>query len=305
VSGRDFLLAMAIVGLSVLPSGALAERTLGSVTQGHSPPGGAQPAVQASEPTDAVGFSRRAGAFAARGDFVRAIADLTRACQLAPSQPEYFYLRAMARWGNSQPQLAMADFDQALTLAPHDVPALVSRAELRLALRDPAGAAVDLDAAARSAPKGADVRFTLGDLYTRMAHFAPALAQYDLWIAAHPDGPHTAAGFKARCWARGLWGQQLNKALNDCNRALRLKPDTAGLLDSRALVELRLGELDKAIGDYDRALRSEPKNAWLLYARGVAELHAGRKVAGQADIAAAQVLQPLISAVGRQRRVTP
>jgi tetratricopeptide (TPR) repeat protein len=221
------------------------------------------------------------------------------------SDPSYLYRRGMARWADGQPLLAMDDFDRVLELRPGDVSARVSRAELRLALRDRAGAVDDLDAAARSAPRRDDVRLTLGDLYTRLGRFEPAVAQYDLWIAGHPEGARAAAAFKARCWARGLWGRELKRALSDCNTAWRLKPDTAGLLDSRALVEFRLGKLAESIGDYDRALRSEPKNAWLLYARGVAKLRAGRKAAGEADIAAAQAQQPLISEVGRQRGVAP
>jgi tetratricopeptide (TPR) repeat protein len=305
VSGRSFLLTIAIVGLSVPPGGALAARLLGRLVDDHPQAGSAQTGVQAGQPTDAAGFARQGRALASQGDFAHAIADLSRACELAPTDPQYVYLRGMARWANSQPLLALDDFDRALKLSPRDVPALVSRAELRLALRNRTGAAADLDAAARAAPQGADVRLLLGKLDTRLERFEAAVAQYDLWIAAHPEGPRTPSGLQARCWARALWGQQLKEALRDCNRALRLKPDTAGLLDSRALVELRLGEPDKSIGDYDRALRSEPKNAWLLYARGVAELRAGREAAGKADLAAAQALQPLISEVGRQRRVTP
>jgi tetratricopeptide (TPR) repeat protein len=225
----------------------------------------------------------------------------------APSatDPDYFYQRGLARWGNGQPLLAMQDFDQALKLKPDDVPALVSRAELRAAGHDHAGAAADLDAAGRAAAKGADIRLTIGGLYTRLGRLASAVAQYDLWIATHPESARMPAALEARCWARALEGRELKKALGDCNAALRLKPDIAGLLDSRALVELRLGRFAQSISDYDGALRSQPKNAWLLCARGMAELRAGRKATGQADIAAAKALQPGILEVARERGLTP
>ncbi len=223
-----------------------------------------------------------------------------------PTDAAGFYQRGMARWASGQPLLAMDDLNRVLKLRPRDVPALVSRAELHLALRDSAGAVADLDAAAGSAAEDADVRLILGNLYTRVGHFEHAIAQYDLWIAAHPrSARRRATAFQARCWVRALWGEQLSKALSDCNTAWRLKPGTPGLLDSRALVEFRLGKLAQSIGDYDQALHSQPKNAWLRYARGVAELRAGRTAAGRADIAAAEALQPLISGVGRQRGVVP
>src|SRR5262249_44123074 len=44
----------------------------------------------ADQPKDAPGFSRRGAAFAARRDFDHAIADLTRACELAPNEAQYF-----------------------------------------------------------------------------------------------------------------------------------------------------------------------------------------------------------------------
>jgi hypothetical protein len=42
------------------------------------------------EPTTAEGFSRRGAADAARGDFIHALADLGRACELDPNEPRYF-----------------------------------------------------------------------------------------------------------------------------------------------------------------------------------------------------------------------
>src|SRR5262249_26302325 len=53
-----------------------------------------QPEVSPDEPTDAAGFSRRGAAFAARRDFQHAIEDLSQACELAPTEPEYFFERA-------------------------------------------------------------------------------------------------------------------------------------------------------------------------------------------------------------------
>ncbi|MEO8927063.1 MAG: retropepsin-like aspartic protease [Caulobacteraceae bacterium] len=47
-----------------------------------------------AEPTDAESFSRRGAAFAARRDFASAIADFTRAGDLAPTEAKYFRERA-------------------------------------------------------------------------------------------------------------------------------------------------------------------------------------------------------------------
>jgi tetratricopeptide (TPR) repeat protein len=222
-----------------------------------------------------------------------------------PTDAAGFYQRGMARWTNGQPVLALQDFDRTLKLMPDHIPALISRAELRLVFHDSSSAAADLDQAARVAPKKSDERMTIGDLYTRIGRFASAVTQYDLWIAAHPKAAGAPAALEARCWARALWGKELRKALSDCNAALRLRQDTPGALDSRGLVELRLGQFAQSIQDYDAALAAQPKNAWLLYARGVAELRSGREAAGHSDMNAATALQPQIVDVGRQRGLTP
>jgi tetratricopeptide (TPR) repeat protein len=104
-----------------------------------------------------------------------------------------------------------------------------------------------------------------------------------------------AGALNSRCWARALGGQELDKALADCNTALKLKPNTADFLDSRGLVYLRQGNYDKAIADYDAALRLAPKTAWSLYGRGLAKSGKGMSAEGQADIAAATALQPKIA----------
>jgi len=264
------------------------------------------PAAALAEPTDADGFSRRGMASAARGEFDRAIADLTRACELAPTQANYFYERAQVRLAAAQPRLALDDLNEVLKLDPNDAGMHVSRAELRLRERDSPGAVADIQAADRLSPKSADIRLTIARLYESAGLYAPAVTQFNLWFAGHGKGfrigPETLNG---RCWARALAGQELKQALGDCNAALRMRPGTAAFLDSRALVELRLGDFEKSIKDHDAALRAEPKNAWFLYSRGVAELRKGMKERGQQDIAAAVDVQPSIVDLARARDVMP
>ena len=248
--------------------------------------------VEVTPPVDAAGFSRRGSAEAGRHDYARAITDLSRACDLAPNEPTYFFQRAMAYLDNKQPTLALADLDHTLTLAADDSRAHVVRAELRLAGHDTAAAMADLDAVARSAAKEADVRLRLAADYQRGGAFAPAVAQYDLWLKAHPDDSRQPFALAGRCRARALGGQDLGKALADCDTAVRHNAKDVAALDSRGLVHLRLGETDRALADFNAALKLDPKLAWSLYGRGVAKLRQGLTTDGRTDIAAATALQP-------------
>jgi tetratricopeptide (TPR) repeat protein len=247
------------------------------------------------QPSSAAEFSRRGSAFAARRDFEHALADLTRACELAPGEAAYFYQRGLVHWSNRQPDLALADFDQALKLRPDDLEALMARAGLHLSRGDAVAAGPDLDAADRLASKATDLRFALGEYYSRSGQMARAIAQYDLWIAAHRGEIKVATALNSRCRARALLGQELDKALDDCNAAVRINPKGAQFLDSRGLVRLRRGDYKKSIADYDAALSLDPELAWSLYGRGLDQLRLGNAGAGQADIAAAAVLRPKIA----------
>ena len=269
------------------------------------------PAIPPGLPTDAAGFSRRGTAFAARRDFQHAIADLTRACELAPTEPDYFFERGRARLGNRQPLLAMGDFDHVLKLKPDHVPTLMLRAELRLARHEQIGEAAqgdviaDLDKASSTAAKEADVRLALGHLYARAGAFSPAIAEYGLWLDKHQQDARLANALASRCRARAMLGRDLDKALSDCNRAVREDSDAGFFHDSRGLLYLRMGNFDRAIADYDAALRLQPRNPWALYGRGLAKLRKGMAAEGQADVAASKAITPRVAEDAAKRWLAP
>jgi tetratricopeptide (TPR) repeat protein len=139
------------------------------------------------------------------------------------------------------------------------------------------------------------VGLRVADAYARAGDFDAALAGYDVWIASHPKNEDLAKPLNGRCWVRALSGHELDKALADCNEALKLWPGAPQVLDSRGLVFLRLKQPDKAIADYDAALKLMPASAWSLYGRGLAKQLQGHKAEGDVDIAAAIAIAPRIA----------
>lgn len=246
---------------------------------------------------DAAALARRATASAGRHDYGSALADLTRATDLEPSNPEYFYEKGRILWSNKEQPKAMADFDRAIELKPDYVPALMSRAQLRLNAKNVPAARADLDAIDKIAAKQSDVRYEMAFAYERADLMAPAIAQFDLWIAAHGDDARRSYAFGSRCRARGVLGQNLPGALKDCTEALNLsdKKNSWFILANRGLVRLRLGDYDKAINDYDASLKIEPNKAWTFYGRGLAKLKKGQHAAGEADIAEAVKIAPKVA----------
>jgi len=264
---------------------------------------------QETDTGDAADYSRRGTALASRRDFEQALKNLTRACELAPDNAEYFYERGMVYWQMRQGAAAMADFDQAIKLKPDEVAALVSRAELLLQTGDRSRASADLDAASAVAPPQADVRYMMAHAYQRADLSAPAIAQYDLWIGSHADDARLPEALNSRCWARALTGVDLALALKDCNAALKRAekstPFYARITNSRGLVLLRLGDYDKSVSDYDASLKINPKDAWAWYGRGIDKLRRQKTSDAEADIAQATALWPKIADEFNRRGITP
>jgi tetratricopeptide (TPR) repeat protein/predicted aspartyl protease len=269
--------------------------------------GAATPAVD--DGADAAELSRRGQALAARHDFEHALADLDRACQLAPDNADYAYQRGVIHRDLSQDALASADFDRAIKLKPDDADALLERAALRFKSGDKPGAGSDLNAADAAVPKEAEVRLAMGEHYLSLDLLEPATRQFDLWIAAHGSDLRLPQALHGRCWAKALRGIDLQNALKDCNAALRdarkASAFFAAVADGRGLTLLRLGDYSKSIADYDASLKINAKNAWSLYGRGIDKMHLNKPAEGQADMDDAAKIWPKVADEFKRHGIEP
>jgi tetratricopeptide (TPR) repeat protein len=193
----------------------------------------------------------------------------------------------------------MTDLDRAIELKPDDVTARMARGGLLLGQGAFEKAEADFEAAAKAAPPGDDVSLRIAAAYQWREHWAESIPHLDAWLAAHASESRAPLALNQRCWARAMLGKDLDKALADCNAAIRQDRDP-GFLDSRGLVRLRMGQLQAAIDDYDAALKAAPKLAWSLYGRGLAKKRLGQTAEGEADIQAATALQPKLPDVARR-----
>jgi predicted aspartyl protease/Flp pilus assembly protein TadD len=271
---------------------------------------GVQPSADAPvSAKDAAVIARRGSALAARRDFAPALTNLSKAIELSPDEPEYYFERANAYWANGQADLALADFDHVILLKNDFLPVYLPRAELHLWKKDKAAAMTDLDSLDRLAPPQADLRFSLAELYGREQQNSLAIAQYDLWIRNHPDDSKMVSALGGRCLARALQNQDLDGGLSDCNTAIRLadkkNPANAQLYSNRGMILLRQGDYRRALADFDANLKIEPKSARALYGRGVAKARMNKRAEGDDDIAAAQTLAPRVGESYRHYGIIP
>jgi len=277
--------------------------------QAGEAPGGHQASAAADQQADPDALARRGEASAARHDFEPALADLSKAVEQRPEEPEYLFQRALIYRESGQAALALADLDHVLTLNPDFLRAYMPRAEIRLHQRNLDGAVADLDAVDRLAPKQADLRFELAERYEAANRFSQAIPQYDLWIQNHPVDSRLAIALGLRCRASAIANEGLAAGLSDCDRALRIadkkNPNYAHLFENRGLLELRQANNDKAIADFDAVLKTMPKNAFALYGRGVAKIRKNKTAEGEADMAEAVKIAPNVAAPFSARGLAP
>lgn len=249
---------------------------------------------QTSEPTTADAFAGRGSARLQRGDAPGAIADLTSAIKLAPSRADLLAQRAGAYGRSGRLDLAAADIDAALVIAPNDYRLLTRRAQLKLRKGDRAAAVAALDAAAAATPKGSLEIMPVVVLYERVGLADRALRLIDAVVDLHRNDAKYPLLLNARSWTLALANADLDRAEKDIDLAIKRAGPIAGLLDTRALVELRRKDYAAAIADENAALDKNPKLPAAFYTRGLARLASGDPEGGASDIASARKIEPTI-----------
>jgi tetratricopeptide (TPR) repeat protein len=250
-------------------------------------------------------LDRRAAAERDRGDLPAAIEDYGRAIAADSGNAVYHIHRAEALLRTGQPQRAMSDIDEALRLQPNLTEALMVRAQFRIRNGNFEGGRADFAAAEASAPTRYELQLTESEAYADTGRYPLALQILNTWIAAHPDDDRRYSALIGRCLVRGMLGQELEAALQDCNTARRRVSGNSTLLFDRGIVELRLKQYDKAITDFNDTIKLQPRLARAYYARGIAREAKGDKAAGDADLHAALDLEPRVARMFRDVDLGP
>jgi tetratricopeptide (TPR) repeat protein len=134
-------------------------------------------------------------------------------------------------------------------------------------------------------PHEAGALYARGDVYEDVGDKDKANADY---AEAAKQGGETPVKQANLCWQRAVRGRPLDRALKNCDTALKSEPENAQWLDIRGLVHFQMRDYAAAITDLDSVLKAQPRDASALFVRGLAKLRAGHADAGNADIKAAE-----------------
>jgi len=189
---------------------------------------------------------------------------------------------------------AIADLEQSIKLDPKPAMSHLALGNAFSAKGDVPRAIASLDRAIQLDSKFATAYNDRGILYDRKGDYGLAIADLTKATELNPLEPRF---FNSLCWARGAAGRDLQQALADCNKAIAMLPEGQNgyAINSRGMVQFKLGAYDKAIADFSVAIAQDPKDADSLYARGVAKLRAGDRSGGAADVAAAKLINPEVA----------
>lgn len=236
---------------------------------------------------DAV-FATRGQTYTEIGLPDQGLVDLNQALALDADDAFSLRNRALAYSALDDLDAALTDANEALRLDPGGVFSFATRATVYMAREQYPQAVADWDEVIRQQPDDANHHFNRGQALQEMESYSRAIADYD---RADALVPNNATILNGRCWARALWGRQLDRALADCEAALRIG-DSPHIVDSRGMVKLGLGDNAGAYEDFNAAWTRDSSLVTSLYGRGLAQIRLGREAEGRADLAAALALDP-------------
>ncbi len=241
----------------------------------------------------AIDYVIRSHAFALKGDKDRAMADLNQALVVSPYLWEALTNRAVYYSNSGQLDLALKDYNDAILFHADNPDTYLNRAIVYSNLGQLDHAIADAEEAARRNPKYLKAHMFLVEIYLTAGKSEAAMNESAAALAA---GAKPAALLNIRCWGRAVAGREPKLALEDCNQALLLAPNTASYLDSRGLVDLRLDDFEGAIQDYSAALATNPSLPTSLYGRSLAKRRKGDIAGANADAESAVKLDQRVAA---------
>jgi len=226
----------------------------------------------------------------AKKETTAAQSDIDAALAAWPDIAETVAKRADYYLAEKKLDLAQADLDRAYKAQPGNWRVLYGRARLHLLRGESELAAKDSEAALKAQPGSALVQEQLSAIRAVGGDVDGAIAILDVLIAGQQD---SEINYNARCYIRAVADRDLDKALADCDAALKIKPQQPDFLDSRGLVYLRMGRFAESIADYTAAISlADDPEPTSFYGRGLAEQKSGDQMSAAADFQAAQSLSP-------------
>lgn len=259
-------------------------------------------------------------------DYMLAIQYFNRAIMAKPYLALPYFYRAVAKFNLEDYRGAALDAGKALELNPYLSDAWEVRGVARQNYGDDAGAVSDYDHALKLLPRNRQLMFNKAMAQTNLKQYSAAdstftelLEHYPLFENAYlgrarerleaPDADTVNAAkdiaraleinpnnFNGQAMAAELamhrGKEYYDTAMVHLEKAIKLRPNTAGLYINRAFLRYNNDDYDGALDDFDYAITLEPYNTVALFNRGLLEIEVADFDKARADFDRVLSLNP-------------
>jgi len=184
---------------------------------------------------------------------------------------------------------AARDYQAAMHLQPGDGNLPVWYGAVLAEGGDLEGALRAFDKALALDPDNFAAHMNRGKVLAERGQFPESALAYDRAVARDPENGNARDG---RCWVRAVIAQDLQGALDDCDRAIAAMPGAANPLNNRGLVHYRMGRMAESIADYTASIEADPSMASSWYVRSLARRAQGDAATADRDLAEALRREP-------------
>jgi len=235
-----------------------------------------------SEEDEDVHYRRRANFYEQIGEYEKAADDLALAAEIKPTASTLSWRATMLSANDTG--AAIEILNKALSLEPTHSGTLNLLVDLHNFSGKHEKATNVVDEAYKNGLDDDEADILRANILLASGKANQAIAELELLL---DDKPNDAYLLGLRCWYKGLGNVQLESAIADCTKAIRLSKNPSTTLDSRGLVYMRLGQFDKAVEDFTAALDISPEFAESLYQRSIAYHRLGKAEQSKRDLTAA------------------
>ena len=237
----------------------------------------------------AINYNNRGWAYNDKGDYDRAIADLSEAIRLDPQLAFAYQNRGMSYIGKRDYNRAIADFSDVIRLNPKGAGGYSGRARSYVMKEDYDRALADLTEAIRLDPKNAAGLLSYrGWVFHEKRDYDRAIEDLDQAVRLNPKDPTPIHNRGKSFLEKGDY----DRAIADSNEAIRLDPKSANTYHNRAKAFHEKRDYDRAITDFNQAVRLDPKLTRSLVGRGKSKAAKGDLSAAYQDVVEALALEP-------------
>lgn len=223
-------------------------------------------------PTQAKPYFYRAVAKLNLDDFRGAEEDATLALERNPFITEAYEVRGVARQNQGKNKEAITDYNRALEMQPENSSIIFNKAIAQHESRDTIGAKTTFEQLIKRFPKYEEGYLGRARLRLEMKDTIGARADIERALSINSNAVNA---YLLRADIAIHSGRDFKSALEDMDKAVKLRPEAAGFYINRAYLRYMNDDIRGAFEDYDRAIGIEPSNTAAIFNRGLlrAEVH--------------------------------